>query len=72
MLFRSTNTQQFMATTTASITSADDIPLCGHEALRDTMSDMILNLLGSLLVSVFVFLRYDKLMVMHQSAIEGG
>jgi uncharacterized membrane protein YjdF len=70
--FCGTNTQQFMATTTASITSADDIPLCGHEALRDTMSDMILNLLGSLLVSVFVFLRYDKLMAMHQSAIEGG
>jgi uncharacterized membrane protein YjdF len=65
-----TNTQQFMATTTASIVSAEDVPLCGHEALRDTMGDMILNLVGSLLVAIFVFLRYDKLMDMHQSAIE--
>ena len=65
-----TNTQQFMATTTASIISAEDVPLCGHEALRDTMGDMILNLVGSLLVAIFVFVRYDKLMDMHQSAIE--
>lgn len=65
-----TNTQQFMATTTASIVSAEDVPLCGHEALSDTMGDMILNLVGSLLVAIFVFLRYDKLMDMHQSAIE--
>jgi len=46
------------------------VPLCGHEALSDTMGDMILNLVGSLLVAIFVFLRYDKLMDMHQSAIE--
>lgn len=65
-----TNTQQFMATTTASIVSAEDVPLCGHEALRDTMGDMILNLVGSLLVAIFVFLRYDKLMDMQQLAIE--
>ena len=65
-----TNTQQFMATTTASIVSAEDVPLCGHEALRDTMGDMILNLVGSLLVAIFAFLRYDKLMDMHQSARE--
>ena len=65
-----TNTQQFMATTTASIVSAEDVPLCGHEALRDTMGDMILNLVGSLLVAIFVFVRYDKLMDMHLSAIE--
>lgn len=57
-----TNTQQFMATTTASITSAEDVPLCGHKALSDTMEDMILNLVGTLLASIFVFLRHDKLM----------
>lgn len=59
--FFGTNTQQFMATTTSSLPLPEDIPLCGHEALRDTMTDLILDLVGSLLVSIYVFLRYDKL-----------
>lgn len=67
--FCGTNTQQFMATTTASITTAEDIPLCGHEALRDTMTDLILDLVGSLLISLYVFFRYDKLISMHYTAI---
>ena len=67
--FFGTNTQQFMATTTASITSANDIPLCGHEALRDTMTDLILDLVGSLIMSIYVFFRYDKLIAMHHTAI---
>ena len=69
--FFGTNTQQFMATTTASITSANDIPLCGHEALRDTMTDIILDLVGSLLMSIYVFFRYDKLIAMHHTKIMG-
>ena len=68
--FCGTNTQQFMATTTASITTAEDIPLCGHDALRDTMTDLILDLVGSLLMSVYFFFRYDKLIAMHHTAIE--
>ena len=64
--FFGTNTQQFMATTTSSLPLPNDVPLSGHEALRDTMTDLILDLVGSLLVSIYVFLRYNKLMKMHQ------
>ena len=64
--FFGTNTQQFMATTTSSLPLPDDVPLSGHEALRDTMTDLILDLVGSLLVSIYVFLRYNKLMKMQQ------
>jgi hypothetical protein len=55
-----------MATTTSSLPLPNDVPLSGHEALRDTMTDLILDLVGSLLVSIYVFLRYNKLMKMHQ------
>lgn len=56
-----TNTQQFMATTTGSIFTPDDLPLCGHEALRDSMEDLILDFAGALLVAVYGFIRHDKL-----------
>lgn len=70
--FFGTNTQQFMANSTASITHASDIPLCGHEALSDTMTDLILDFVGSLLVAIYVFFRYNKLITMHQIAITEG
>ena len=63
--FFGTNTQQFMASTTSSLPLPEDIPLCGHEALRDTMTDLILDLVGSLLVSVYVFFRYNKLLSLY-------
>ena len=63
--FLGTNTQQFMASTTSSLPLPEDIPLCGHEALRDTMTDLILDLVGSLLVSVYVFFRYNKLLSLY-------
>ena len=56
-----TNTQQFMATTTGSIFTPEDEPLCGHAALRDSMQDLILDLVGALLVAVYGFIRHDKL-----------
>ena len=56
-----TNTQQFMATTTGSIFTPEDLPLCGHDALRDTMGDLILDFAGALLVAVYGFIRHDKL-----------
>ena len=56
-----TNTQQFMATTTGSIFTPEDLPLCGHEALRDSMEDLILDFAGALLVAVYGFIRHDKL-----------
>ena len=57
-----TNTQQFMATTTSSLITAEDEPLCGHDALRDSMQDLILDLVGALLVAIYGFIRHDKLM----------
>ena len=56
-----TNTQQFMATTTSSIFTPEDEPLCGHAALRDSMQDLILDLVGALIVAVYGFIRHDKL-----------
>lgn len=57
-----TNTQQFMATTTGSIYTPEDIPLCGHEALKDSMGDLILDLLGALAVAIYGFINHDKLL----------
>ncbi|MEG1742922.1 MAG: hypothetical protein RR246_02015 [Clostridia bacterium] len=47
-----TNAQTYMATTTGSFTSPTDVPLMGHEALRDTMMDFILDGVGGLVVSI--------------------
>ena len=43
------NSQQFME---GSGTFDTSVPLVGHEALRDTMEDLMLDFAGSLLVSV--------------------
>lgn len=56
-----TNTQQFMATTTGSIFTPEDEPLCGHAALCDSMQDLILDLVGALLVAVYGLIYHDKL-----------
>ena len=47
-------------TITGSLITAEDIPLCGHAALRDTMTDLILDLVGSLLVAIFGIFYHDK------------
>ena len=57
-----TNSQQFMASTTGSILSSYDIPLCGHEALRDTMTDLMLDLAGALLVAIYSYMNHNKWM----------
>ena len=36
-----------MQTTTGSFIGPDDVPLVGHEALRDTMTDFMLDGLGA-------------------------
>lgn len=64
-----TNTQQFMATTTASIISSTDMPLCGHAALEDTMNDLILDFFGSLIVACYSIIRHDKLITTHEEVI---
>ena len=56
-----TNTQQFMLTTTSSLITDEDIPLAGHEALRDTMTDLILDFLGSLTVALFTLFTHKYL-----------
>lgn len=56
-----TNTQQFMATTTGSIYTEADVPLCGHAALRDSMQDLILDFAGAFLVAVYGFINHDRL-----------
>lgn len=56
-----TNTQQFMASTTGSIFSETDVPLCGHAALKDTMGDLILDFAGAALVAIYAFIRHDKI-----------
>lgn len=56
-----TNTQQFMATTTGSIYSDTDIPLQGHEALQDTMTDLILDFAGAMIVAIYSMIRHDSL-----------
>jgi uncharacterized membrane protein YjdF len=64
-----TNTQQFMASTTGSILTEEDIPLCGHAALGDTMTDLILDFAGALLVAIIGFFRHDKIMKGYDMAI---
>lgn len=49
------NSQQFMATTRGTYYTDADIPLMGHDALRDTMKDIALDLLGGLFVALNVF-----------------
>lgn len=45
------NSQQYMQTTTGTFTGKEDIPLVGHEALRDTMKDLILDTAGAVVVA---------------------
>lgn len=56
-----TNTQQFMESTRGTLTSKEDVPLQGHEALTDTIKDLALDLGGSLLVSIYGMIRYDDI-----------
>ena len=62
-----TNTQQFMETTSGSIYTDQDIPLVGHEALRDTMTDLTLDFIGGLIVALYVLFRHDALMEKHSA-----
>ncbi len=60
-----TNTQQFMETTTGSLYTDNDIPLEGHEALRDTMTDLTLDFMGGLIIALYVIVRHNKLLERH-------
>lgn len=60
-----TNTQQFMQTTSGSIYTEADIPLVGHEALRDTMTDLTLDFIGGLIVALYVLFRHNAFIEKH-------
>jgi len=53
--FIGTNMQTYMKTTTSSYIEDENIALCGHNALNDTMKDFICNALAALFVSVLGF-----------------
>ncbi|MDY6151632.1 MAG: hypothetical protein SPH86_05595 [Eubacteriales bacterium] len=50
------NTQQFYKTTTGTYPTEDDIPYEGHLALRDTMKDIFVDLVGGLLIVPYLIL----------------
>ena len=65
-----TNSQQFMASTTSSIILPTDIALQGHDALRDTMTDLILDLAGASLVAVYGLFNHEKIVQRYYQLIE--
>lgn len=56
-----TNSQQYMETTRGTLIGKKDVPLVGHEALRDTIKDLSLDLAGSLIVAIYGIVRYDHI-----------
>lgn len=49
------NSQQYMANNGGTVTSSKDVPLVGHEALRDTMEDLMLDLGGACFVGLIEY-----------------
>lgn len=47
-----TNNQQYMETTRGTLYNQTDVPLQGHEALADTMKDLMLDLGGAVAVAI--------------------
>ncbi len=55
-----TNNQQYMKSTRATLYDEDDIPFQGHEALNDTMKDLILDLGGAVVVGSIAYASMKK------------
>lgn len=55
-----TNNQQYMETTRSTLYDEDDIPLQGHEALNDTMKDLMLDLAGAIGVACIEYVKLEK------------
>lgn len=53
-----TNTQQYMQSTDGTLIGEKDVPLQGHDALRDTMEDLMLDLGGACFV---VLIEYGNI-----------
>lgn len=54
------NMQQFMQTTEGTLVGAGDVPLQGHEALRDTMKDLMLGLGGAIIIAVVGYFELKR------------
>lgn len=54
-----TNNQQYMKTTRGTLYKTSDEPLVGHEALADTMKDLMLDLAGATAVATISFCKED-------------
>ncbi len=54
-----TNNQQYMKTTRGTLYNNKDVPLEGHEALADTMKDLMLDLAGATAVSTIYYCKQD-------------
>ena len=50
-----------MKTTRGTLYKTTDEPLVGHEALADTMKDLMLDLGGSLIIAAYGFVRHDEI-----------
>ena len=55
-----TNNQQYMESTRSTLYDEDDIPLQGHEALNDTMKDLMLDLAGAMGVACIEYKQLEK------------
>lgn len=54
-----TNNQQYMKSTRGTLYGKEDEPLLGHEALNDTMKDLMLDLAGATAVGTIAYLKED-------------
>lgn len=55
-----TNNQQYMKSTRATLYDEEDIPLEGHEALNDTMKDLMLDLAGAIVVASIEYKKIES------------
>lgn len=55
-----TNNQQYMKSTRGTLYGAEDEPLLGHDALNDTMKDLMLDLAGATAVGTIEYLKEDR------------
>ena len=55
-----TNNQQYMKSTRGTLYGEEDKPLLGHEALNDTMKDLMLDLAGATAVGMIEYIKEDR------------
>ena len=68
-----TNMQTYLDSTTGSLVDENAVYLVGHEALKDTMWDLMLDAAGGLIVAVYGFieLKHEKKMTTAAFEFEG-